>query len=251
MKHDWPIVIMIVMAVAPGAMAATDQNSSMYLRGEQEFQQKIMRAKTNQAAEMTGLATEETGNVTQAYTPIIEASWTAVEEPSPKGFRVHDLITIQVNEVSSHSSKADSKTERDGKVDFKLTDWIKLTGGDLRPAPQRSGDLAIGGSATRDFEGKGDVSRKDSLMARIQAEVVDVYPNGNLCLEARHTVITDDETTIITLTGICRSKDVSVANTIISSQIADLRIQKQHEGMARDATKRSWIHSFLDWLNPF
>jgi flagellar basal body L-ring protein FlgH len=66
-----------------------------------------------------------------------------------------------------------------------------------------------------------------------------------------HSVITDEEETTITLTGVCRSKDVGADNTILSTQLARLDVQKHHRGTARDATKPGLLGGLLDWLTLF
>ena len=187
---------------------------------------------------------------TKSNRSVLKVSWTTVEEPKPRDFQVHDLITVIVNEVSKHSTKADSKTEREYELDLKLEDWISLSGGNLRPDQQSQGNPKIKFSGNRDFEGKGNIKREDTLTARIQAEIIDVLPNGNLVLEASHSVVTDGETTTIKMTGTCRSKDVGIGNSIMSSQCSHFKIWKKHTGMARDNVKRGWLAAFLDLINP-
>ena len=260
--------------------AAVGQNNSLYLRAEEEISARKVRGGTvNGAGNVTagkfgspsagqklnanlgqhsvasggafGLEGRNRSNIAYNTSSVNEASWFAVKEPTPKDFREHDQVTIIVHEVSKHTVKADAKAEREHTIDFKLKDWLRLTGGNLRPDRQLRGDPAIAGDFDREFEGKSNIKREDTLSARIQAEIIDVLPNGTLVLEATHTMTVDDETTLITLTGTCRSKDIGIDNTIISSKIARLEIKKTHTGMARDTTKRSLLALVLDFLNPF
>ena len=53
------------------------------------------------------------------------------------------------------------------------------------------------------------------------------------------------------LTGICRAEDVNADNTILSTQLFDLQLQKNHTGAVRDATKRGWFLKVLDAVSPF
>ncbi|MCF7957283.1 MAG: flagellar basal body L-ring protein FlgH [Phycisphaerae bacterium] len=246
------IAIIILITLMAG-VACAEQTNSLYLRQEEEIQKNALRGK------MEGVSSQGSGtrkdntkgpNTFQAKS-IRKASWTSVEESQPKGFHVHDLITIQILESSKSSTQAKTKTERETEVDFAIKDWIRLTDMNLRPDKQTRGDPRIAGSFTRDFDSKGDISRADTLSAKIQEEVIDVLPNGTLSLEATHTVLTDDETTVITLTGKCRSKDIGIDNSIISSKIARCVVKKEHFGTARNATKQGWAMKLLDILNPF
>jgi len=269
-KSKFVVALLIVLlmlwlvGVVNSQPVNSGQNNSLYRQVEHNIQARSLRGQSLRQVRGTSRGgMSASGNsrqnilghsqsaFSQNSTPIFEANWFAVEKPTPKDFRVHDLITIIVNEVSKHTVKADAESAREQTVDFKLEDWLKFTKGNLNPAALPLGDPAIKGSFKRDSQGESDINREDTLSARIQAEVIDVMPNGNLILEATHTVVADDETTTITLTGTCRSKDVGVDNTIISSKIAKLEIRKFHTGMARDSTKRSHLQRFLDFLNPF
>ena len=53
------------------------------------------------------------------------------------------------------------------------------------------------------------------------------------------------------LTGICRPKDVSPANTILSNLIHDLHIEKMHEGELAKAAEKGIIAQALDALFAF
>jgi len=235
-------MLVIILAVAANWSWA-GQNNSLYQRGA------AMRAQTAGNADAGVEIRQGTGGHSRESFMI--ANWLTVQEPTPRNVQVHDLVSIIIHEVSKHSTKADTKTERETTVDFTLSDWVRLNGGNLRPDKQLRGDPKINGSFARDFEGKGDVTREDQLTARIQAEVIDVLPNGNLVLEATQSIVTEDESSTITLTGLCRSKDVGPDNTIMSSQVYNLKIKKEHSGTAHNATKQGFIMKLLDYLNPF
>ena len=192
---------------------------------------------------------DEVGANDSTGRPVLQASWITVEEPRLKNFRIHDLVTIVVNEVSRHSTSAETETDRSYGIDAALEEWFRLTNGAVYAANAAHGEPSLALSFDREFDGSGDITRQDSLSARIRAEVVDVLPNGNLVLEATHSITTDDETTVITLTGICAGGDLGLDNTVLSSQLASLRVEKVHTGMARDATRRGIISGLLEFLN--
>ncbi len=197
------------------------------------------------------LPSDEEG-VTSDHIGVLEASWITVNIPQPKDFKVHDLVEIVVNEVSKHTVKADNKLERDNQIDAKLEDWIKFGDGfTLGPSQQSDGDPTIAGGIQRQFEGKGEAKREDTLSARIMAEIVDILPNGNLVLEATKTVVTDEDETVLTLTGVCRGNDVGPGNSLVSTKLAKLEVTKTSSGAAYDATKRGFLHKLLDTFNPF
>ncbi|MBI9016613.1 MAG: flagellar basal body L-ring protein FlgH [Phycisphaerae bacterium] len=254
------ISILVIFTLAANVYA--DQNNSLHAKAEQKIEEKrAMELNKNVNHRLTNNIKQDNdeapdfpiikGSKTPETTAARKASWIAVEKPEPREIQVHDLVSIRINEISSHKTKADTKTEREYEIDYSLKDWIKLTNGNLGVDAQGSGDPKIAAALNTEFEGKGDISRTDSLKANIMAEVMDVMPNGNLALMATHTIVTDEETTVITLTGQCRSQDVKYDNTVLSTEIAYLKVEKKHSGAARDATKRSLLQKLLGFLNIF
>ncbi|NQU75122.1 MAG: flagellar basal body L-ring protein FlgH, partial [Planctomycetes bacterium] len=121
----------------------------------------------------------------------------------------------------------------------------------IQPTDFSSGKPAIKAEAKRTFDGSGTASGTHTLAARITGMIIDVKPNGNLTIEASKNITTEEETYTLTMTGICRSEDVTADNSIISSQIAELEIHKESTGAIKDATKRGAFHRLLDWINIF
>ncbi len=98
---------------------------------------------------------------------------------------------------------------------------------------------------------EGDVERKDSFLTKIAATIVDVKPNGNLVLEAKRYIQTDEEKISMTLTGTVRPADVAVDNSVSSSNVADLAVTKTTKGIARDGQKRGWLVRLFQAISPF
>ena len=162
-------------------------------------------------------------------------------------------MTIIVREESQFSSEGSTEFKKEAEFAAQIDEFIKLRlknleleGGGIGPtAPS----IRAGGS--REFKGEGTVDRSDKFTARIQAEVIDVKPNGTLVVQARKRIKTDDEEQLFTLTGTCRVEDLNADNTLLSTQLFDLELEKKHSGTVRNATRRGWIPKLLDAINPF
>ena len=71
--------------------------------------------------------------------------------------------------------------------------------------------LALVGKPLVD-DGKGNYTRNDSFSMKIQAEIIDVKPNGTLTIEARKTIDKNGETQSTVLSGVCRIADITQNN---------------------------------------
>ena len=182
---------------------------------------------------------------------LLHASLIAVEAPKPRRIKVHDIVTVIVREEKRAKSDTDLKRDKKWDISAELKKWIRLTE-DSKLVPQvfPAGNPAIELAYDDKYKGKGKVERKDSLVTRISAMVIDVKPNGTLVLQARKEIKIDEDRQRITLTGVCRAEDVSAQNTILSTQLADATIDIQHAGPARDAARRGWLAKLWDVIRP-
>jgi flagellar L-ring protein precursor FlgH len=191
----------------------------------------------------------------QARAQLNQVSFFAVAEPEPRVLKKHDLVTIIVREESSFESDASSELRKEAALEARIDEFIQLDtllrefqlkgGGVTDPVPS----IAMSGS--RDFKGEGNVDRFDRLTLRVTAEVVDVKPNGTLVLQARQRIATDEEVQELVLSGVCRAEDVTADNTVLSTQMFDKEVRKNHKGTVRNATRRGWLSKLLDAVSPF
>ena len=208
---------------------------------------------------------EETGAPMQAAVvgparppQLSEVSLISVEPPLPPSFEPNDLITI----IISERSKTDRGHTFDSKKTYEfggeVTQWIDML--DLLELRLQQGDR---GSGTSDplakwalafgdkFKGDATYERDDSVTARVTARVVEVKPNGTMLLEARSVVQTDTDQTSIVLSGICRTEDVTDANTVQSNQMFDLNLDIQNPGDTRKGAAKGLIPKALELLFNF
>ena len=111
----------------------------------------------------------------------------AVPEAQPKVLRKHDLVNIMVQEVSQFQSSGTTDLKKSEDLDAKVDQWIKLKLATLSRAWNGTG-AESGGNKARGharFQGGCHVDRSDTVTTRLEAEVIDVKPNGTLVLQAK------------------------------------------------------------------
>jgi flagellar L-ring protein FlgH len=177
----------------------------------------------------------------------------AVGEPEPKVLRKHDLVNIVVQETSQYTATGDSNQVRDSNIDAKVDQFVKFSPSSfsLHGTGQATNPVEIKMEGERDFKGTAAIDRNDTVTLRLEAEVVDVKPNGTLVLQSKKHIKNDDEDQTIILSGVCRVTDIDASNSVLSTDLQDLDLQKITIGAIHDTTKRGFLHRILDFLNPF
>jgi flagellar basal body L-ring protein FlgH len=72
-----------------------------------------------------------------------------------------------------------------------------------------------------------------------------------LVIEAKETMQSDQEIKTMVVAGVCDPKDITSANTVQSSQLANLIIRVDHEGQVKDTSTKGPVAEFLGKLFGF
>jgi flagellar L-ring protein precursor FlgH len=167
-----------------------------------------------------------------------------------RAMRVGDILTVKIVEKHQGSKSADTKAEREGSVKNSVT-------GSTFGIPGFVGNSALAqalgftGSSKNKFDGKGATSRSDTLTGTMSAHVTAVLPNGDLRIKGQREVTVNSEKQTMILAGVVRRVDVDTKNTVLSSAIADARIEYTGLGVVDDVQRPGWFMRMLDWLYPF
>ena len=168
-----------------------------------------------------------------------------------KARNVGDILSVLISEKSSATKEATTTTGRTSSFNagisnlFGLENYSKLKNSNV--------DLAnlVNTNFTNSFDGNGKISRAGDFTAQLSAQVIGVYPNGNLKIRGGKEVMLNNEIQIIYLTGIVRPADITAANTIESSKILNARISYTGRGIISDKQKPGWLTRTLDNIWPF
>lgn len=169
---------------------------------------------------------------------------------SQKAHHVGDIVTIRIVESSSASNQATTSTGRDSSLSISTPNFF----GAESEVPQEwlfnpLGQL--GASFGSDFDGEGATRRSGDLTAYITAKITEVFPNGNLKISGTREVAINNEKQFIHLSGVIRSRDISTNNVILSTYIADAKIEYSGDGVVNDRQKPGWLSNLFNKLWPF
>ena len=234
MKAAHSHVIAVVALVAGAQLAGAASAQSLY------------------ASDTVGVPTNSRGEPEPAAS-LVGYSMLVITPPPPREIQRHDLITIIVNQTSQATREQSLETEKEYNAEARLAQFLQLNRlleMRLDPGALNTGDL-LDIRASSEFEGEGTYERRDRLVTRVQAEVIDVKPNGNLVLEARTRMQTDEEIQEFVLSGICRTEDITLQNTVQSTQLHSLEIVVRNDGEIRRSAKKGFIPRALEAIFAF
>lgn len=156
-----------------------------------------------------------------------------------------DILTIVVAESAVAQSSQSKSANRDSSLQDAIQRFIYPN------LATHKGELpALSTTGKSSFSGGGDISNSQSLSARAAVLVTDVLPNGNLVIEGVRVVTFSGETQYVVLNGMVRPDDIARDNSVVSTNIADARVQFYAEGALTDAQKRGWLAKVYEKLRP-
>jgi flagellar L-ring protein precursor FlgH len=173
--------------------------------------------------------------------------------PAPPQYRLHDLIHIQVNETIVNRVNAQLNKRRNNQFRYSVDDFILILDNLRLRADNtiRDEKPGINVNALNTEQKQFQFNRNDILRYAVQAEVVEIRPNGNLVLEANGEVSVNNEIYIYKLSGIASPLDIDPRKRVIdSNHVASKRLDLNVKGAARDGLKRGFISAFIDWFQP-
>ena len=168
----------------------------------------------------------------------------------PRASGIGDLITVLVDESTSLTSSQQTSREKSSNIANEVKQFL------FSPVASKfgtkKGELPKTEISTSSgSEGGGLVTNRQTLRSRASVIVVDVLPNGNFIIEGVRAVSFSGQQYYGKLRGIVRPYDVSRTNTILSSSIADARIEYVSQGSLSNAEKEGWLSRTLNKINPF
>jgi flagellar L-ring protein precursor FlgH len=163
-----------------------------------------------------------------------EDSWRGLTSDN-KAFRRGDVLTVQVFENTTATASADTGTRRANNVRAELSHGGTSVG---------QTTLGVAG----DFDGGGRTQRTNRLLTTVTVTVREVLPSGQLRIAGTQSIQVNDELQQVTLEGLVRPADISEANLVQSTRIADGRITYVGEGDVSDRSRRSWWRRLVDAL---
>ena len=163
---------------------------------------------------------------------------------------LHDIVTILVDEKAELLVQSRFNRQRNATFKAELREFLRIDD-DFNLTTAAPDSPTIDANLRARLQSDGSTTDREGIRYRIAATVVGVLPNGNVVLEARKTIRSNDGLWEYTLTGTISSRDIKRDYTAVSENVANLQIEKSQKGKIADSTQRPWGMWLYDKLAPF
>ncbi|WP_226637540.1 flagellar basal body L-ring protein FlgH [Brevundimonas poindexterae] len=166
--------------------------------------------------------------------------------------RVGDIVTVRINIDDRAQTQNSTERSRTNDASGGVTNFFGLENslGQAFPGGFDPANM-VGVQGQANASGSGSVNRSERVNLTIAAVVTDVLPNGNLIIQGRQEVRTNREVRELTVAGIVRPEDISSANSIDHTQIAEARISYGGRGDISRMQATPAAQSLVERFSPF
>lgn len=149
-----------------------------------------------------------------------------------------DTLTVQIVEKISASQKSTSSVDKSGQIDAGIT---ALPGF----AANSFGRAGAAGNASNTFGGKGATESSNDFSGTITALVTGVLPNGHLLIQGEKQIGVNANVDVLRFSGQVDPRAIQAGNTVLSAQVANVRVEHRSRGQQGDAQVMGWLARFF------
>lgn len=157
---------------------------------------------------------------------------------------VGDTLTVRIAENTSASQNNSSSLNRSGAVTGGITALPFFS-------PSSFNRASVAGESSNSFEGKGNSQSVQNFTGLITATVIEVLPNGHLVVAGEKQVGVNRHVDVMRFSGVVDPSVIQAGNVVVSSQIADARIELRGRGDSDMAQTIGWLARFFLSVIPF
>lgn len=163
--------------------------------------------------------------------------------------RVGDVVTVKIAIRDRASIDSASNRSREASSGLSGQFNIALEALGFGKAKQGSLDTAMKGNTAT--EGKGAITRSESIELLVAAVVTEVLPNGNLVISGSQEIRVNYEVRVLEVAGVIRARDVAADNSVAYDKIAEARVSYGGRGRLTEVQQPGVVQQIGDLLAPY
>jgi len=174
------------------------------------------------------------GATVEAKSLWVDSQWGMFADKKARD--VGDILTIIINESTTLNATKSRSNTKDANVNLGAGTGIFHF---LAAASANISDS---------FEADGSARDTNNFRGRITVTVVEVLPNDNMIVEGTQSIWQNRDEHKITLRGIVRRADVTAANTVPSTKVADATLKFDGKGPLNAKQRQGILTQIFNFL---
>lgn len=153
--------------------------------------------------------------------------------------QVGDAVTIVLAENVNATKTSGASVSRTSKAGVDLGVMPRALSGLIGPAL----NTRIGGEQSMSAEGGANAS--NAFNGILTVTVAEVLANGNLLVSGEKQMLINQGTEYIRFSGVVNPRTITAGHSVLSSQVADARIEYSAKGYIDEAQTMGWLQRFF------
>ena len=175
-----------------------------------------------------------------------------------KDLQVGDIIQIVIDEdlSSKSNNKRELSSNRDNSLGgglFAATGTNTLGGTVGGVTDKLNANLGVNFGTNSSTSDKGSVKTQldETFSTIISAIIEETYQNGNYYIKGKKEMLIEGQRQEIIISGVIRPYDITSDNSINSSQVANLKLLYNKDGVESDILETPWGSRIIRAIWPF
>ncbi|WP_009522168.1 flagellar basal body L-ring protein FlgH [Imbroritus primus] len=189
------------------------------------------------------LQAANTGAIYQASATPVAAGFRGMFEDR-RARQVGDTLTIMISEKTTAHKKNTGNVGRTGSLGVSVPQLFGINTNVVN-------DLGVSANTSNKFDSSAANGSANDFTGTIAVQVIGVQPNGNLVVSGEKQIAIGQGNEFVRFSGIVNPANVTAANTVLSTQVADARMEYRGTGYVAEAQQMGWLSRFFLSVMPF
>ncbi|WP_130393802.1 flagellar basal body L-ring protein FlgH [Cupriavidus agavae] len=158
---------------------------------------------------------------------------------------VGDILTIVITENVNASKNSGSNASRTGSTNLAFNAVPRALAGLF--GTSQNADI----SGANALKASGGASAANTFNGTITVTVLEVLPNGNFVVSGEKQMAINQGAEFIRFSGVVNPRTITGDNGVLSTQVADARIEYTAKGYIDEAQNMGWLQRFFLNVLPY
>jgi len=163
------------------------------------------------------------------------------EDQRPRN--IGDILTIVIAENINAQKSSGANTKRGGSTSLSVPN--------AGFAPGVFSRMNLTAQGANQFDATGGANASNTFNGVITVTVTNVLPNGNLVVSGEKQMLINQGNEYVRFSGVVNPNTVAGDNSVLSTDVADARIEYSAKGVIDEAETMGWLQRFFLNIAPW